>query len=116
MKAWIVSDEYDEYSTVVFAETRNQARLEALRTECCNDMDYLSVRPMRFKEADSMYRGRREMDWCDIDDRKFLARYGWSCLEPDYSVCPECPASTLCNKYSDYVQEIKEVNEDETDI
>lgn len=36
MKAWIVTNEYDEYSTVVFAETRNKARLEARATEAWN--------------------------------------------------------------------------------
>ena len=113
MKAWIVRDEYDEYSTVVFAETRNQARLEAQVTDCCGDMAYLDIHPRRFKEADSMYRGKREMDWYDPEDRKFLVGYGWSCVEPDYSECPECPASDLCDKYKDYAREIGEEDEDE---
>ena len=99
MKAWIVSDEYDEYSTVVFAETRNFARCEAMRTDCCGDMVYLAIKPRRFKEADSMYRGKFEVDWYDPDDRKFLVRYGWSCVEPDYSECPECPAHDICDRY-----------------
>ena len=43
MKAWIVSDLYDEYSTVVFAETRNKAKVAALSTDVAEeDNDYVS--------------------------------------------------------------------------
>lgn len=99
MKAWIVTDEYEEYSTVVFAETRNKARLEAQATDCCEYMQYIDIRPRRFKEADTMYCGKREMDWCDPDDRRFLVEHGWSCVEPEYDECPECPAADICEKY-----------------
>lgn len=93
MKAWVVRDEYEEYATVVFAETRNKARLEAMRTDTCEDMEYLQIKPRRFREADSQYRGLREMDWQDSFDRKFLVGYGWSCVEPDYEKCASCYAS-----------------------
>ena len=115
MKAWIVTDEYEEYSTVVFAETRNKARLEAQATDCCEDMDYLNIKPRRFKEADAMYRGQREMDWYDPDDRKFLVGYGWSCVEPEYDECPECPAADICEKYLDYKKEVEAEEEDDED-
>lgn len=113
MKAWIVTDEYDEYSTVVFAETRNIARLEALATDCCEGMAYLNIHPRRFEEADSMYRGRREMEWDDPEDRKFLVGYGWSCVEIDYSECPKCPASDLCDKYKGIMREKSEDDDEE---
>lgn len=99
MKAWIVTDEYEEYSTVVFAETRNKARLEAQATDCCEYMQYIDIRPIRFKEADTMYCGKREMEWDDADDRRFLVEHGWSCVEPEYDECTECPASDICEKY-----------------
>ena len=102
MKAWIVTDEYDEYSTVVFAETRSQARIAAQATDCCGDMNYIDIRPIRFKEADARYCGRREMEWSEPDDRRFLAEHGWSCVDPEYDKCPECPAADLCEKYLDY--------------
>ena len=106
MKAWIVSDEYDEYSTVVFAETRNQAKVEAMATDCCGEMDYIRIQPRRFKEADKMYRGTREMDWYDPTDRRFLCEHGWSCVEveyDDYDDCLNCSASDVCDKYNDYL-------------
>ena len=115
MKAWIVSDEYEEYSTVVFAETRNKARIEAQATNCCEYMEYLDIRPRRFKEADSMYRGRREMEWCDPNDRKFLVEHGWSCVEPEYEDCPYCPGRTVCEKYLDYKKEVKTEEENDED-
>lgn len=113
MKAWIVRDEYDEYSTVVFAETRNQARMEAQATDCCGDMAYLDIHPLRFKEADSMYRGKREMDWDDPEDRRFLVLYGWCCVYLEDGECKECCAADICDKYKDYSKEIEE--EDEID-
>lgn len=108
MKAWEVRDEYDEYATVVFAETRNKARMEAMRTDTCEYMEYLQIKPRRFKEADSQYRGLREMDWQDSFDRKFLVGYGWSCVEPDYEKCAYCYASDICDKYQDYIKEKEE--------
>lgn len=102
MKAWIVTDEYEEYSTVVFAETRNKARLEAQFTDCCKYMEYIDIRPRRFKEADTMYRGKSEMDWSDTNDRRFLVEHGWSCIGLEYDDCKECSAADICEKYLDY--------------
>ena len=111
MKAWEVRDEYEEYSAVVFAETRNKARLIAQCLDVCEDMRYIDIRPRRFKEADSMYRGSREMDWFDTKDRRFLVDHGWSCVEPIYEHCLDCPASDICDKYSDYKRERKKEDE-----
>ena len=112
MKAWYVSDEYEEYATVVFAETRAKARVKAMATDCCEDMNYISIKPIRFKEADSQYRGLDEMQWDDAFDRKFLVEHGWSCVEPDYDVCEECFAADVCEKYQDYKREIESENEE----
>lgn len=113
MKAWIVTDEYDEYATVVFAETRNKARLEALATDCCECMHYCDIQPRRFKEADTMYREKGKMEWDDPHDRRFLVDHGWSCVEPEYEECPECPASDICKKYLDYKKEVEAEEETE---
>lgn len=115
MKAWIVMDEYDEYHTVVFAETRNQARMEARATACCEDMDYINIKPIRFREADAMYRGHREMDWYDPDDRIFLVNHGWSCVVADYDECQKCPAADICEKFLDYKKEVEAEEEDNED-
>lgn len=108
MKAWIVRDEYDEYSTVVFAETRSEARLAAMATDCCGDMDYIAIRPVRFPEADSMYRGGSELEWDDPEARVFLVEHGWSCVEKDYSECAECAAAEICEDYLEYLKECLE--------
>jgi len=109
MKAWFVSDSYCEYSTVVFAETRNKAKVAAMATDCCEDMEYTEVRPLRFKAADTMYRGLIEMDWDNVNDRLFLVDHGWSCVEPDLiEECEDCFAHDRCDKYKDFVREIEE--------
>lgn len=99
MKAWKVRDKYDEYSFVVFAETRNKAKYEALLTDYCEDMDYIEIRAKRYKEADTMYRGKGEMDWFDPDDRRFLVEHGWVCELCEYTLfidCTKCSARDIC--------------------
>lgn len=100
MKAWKVEsrDGYS-YSTVVFAETREKARVEALATDCCEDMEYKDVQPRRFKEADVLYRGYREVDWYNPSDRRFLCLNGWHCEEPDVDECEACEAKDVCDGY-----------------
>ena len=110
MKAWVVSDLYDEYGTVVFAETRGKARSEALHTDTCEEMRYIEIQPRRAKWADKMYRGLREMDWCDKDDRIFLVKNGWSCVEPEYEDCQSCPAKKWCVKYGEQANPYEEVS------
>lgn len=96
MKAWKVTDLCEEYSTIVFAESRNKARLEAMCTDVCYGMEYIEINPIRVPWADEMYHGSREMDWYDADDRIALVKHGWSCLEPEYSDCKSCPAKKWC--------------------
>ena len=98
MKAWIVRDANYEYSTVVFANTRNEAKKVAMYTDVCEDMEYIQIKPHRFKEADYMYRGLPEMDWYDAVDRTFLVNRGWSCIEPEPDECHDCPAQRNCEK------------------
>lgn len=98
MKAWVVTDAYEECSTVVFAETRNKARLAALNTDTCEDMCYLEIKPIRFKKADCMYAGRNEMDWHYVNDRRFLAEHGWLCTyRIIYSDCKTCSCRDICD-------------------
>lgn len=107
IKAWQVSDECDEYSTVVFAETRNKAKMVALTTDCCEYMDYIRINPQRFKEADIMYKGHNEMDWSDPEDRRFLCEHGWSCVEMIIEDCQDCPCNDVCDKYNDYKDDLE---------
>lgn len=60
MKAWKVTDYCEQYATIVFAESRNRARLEAMYTAVCDDMEYIEINPRRVKWADELYRGRND--------------------------------------------------------
>ena len=97
MKAWVVRPKYEGYSTVVFAETRGQAKTFAMRTDCCEDTDFIDVRCHRFPEADAMFDGQMEMDWDNSKDRLFLVKHGWYCEYPEYEDCLNCVAKDYCN-------------------
>ena len=101
MKAWIVHDYDNYYATVVFADTRNKAKVEALATDCCEDMEYKDIRPRRFKEADCRYNGKRELDWSDDSDRLFLIQNGWRCEDPDQDQCERCVCKAECEQYKE---------------
>lgn len=64
-KAYMVHDEKSEldFSTVVFAETRGQAKSIARMTDACECADFIDIRAIRIPELDSYYRGLPEMDW-----------------------------------------------------
>lgn len=109
MKAWRVEDldSCESYVTVVFAETRSQAKLNALATDTCEDAEYIRIRATRVKELDSAYKGKPEMDWYDPEDRLLMVReLGMYCYEPDYEVeCPRCSAREECGQYIDWTNE-----------
>ena len=91
-KAWV---DYGEGSTVVFAETRNQAKVIAMGCDSCEDAPYTDIRVHRMKELDHLYKGKSEMDWYDDETRLLLVRdFGWSCAEPSWE-CDSC----CCKKY-----------------
>lgn len=105
MKAYRVQDEEscENYSTVVFAETRSKAKTEAMTTDACEDARYIDIRVTRIPELDKEYRGHTEMDWEDAQDRIALVKCGWSC-HPDYwdpADCERCPAADWCDLYKD---------------
>lgn len=97
MKAYKVWTEYSEGCTVVFAETRNEAKVIALSCDCCEDAKYIDICIRRMKELDHLYKGRREIDWYDAETRIILVRdFGWTCVDVDYSECNNCPANQFC--------------------
>lgn len=112
LKAYVVEDKdyYKPFATVVFAKDRNEARLLGMRTDACEDLEYLEIRATRRKELDGSYRGRWEMDWNDPQDRVDLVRLGnFSCSdEMDWEgLCPDCPAKEWCDKYEEYIDEMR---------
>lgn len=93
-RAWI---DYGEGSTIVFAETRNQAKMIALSCDCCEDAKYIEVRVCRAKEYDRLYKGESEINWYDTETRLELVRdFGWACLDTSWE-CDECPAKQHCS-------------------
>lgn len=94
-KAWI---DDGEGSTVVFAETRNKAKVIAMYCDCCEGAKYAEICIRRMKGLDSLYKGRSEIDWYDHETRLVLVRdYGWRCLEPYHPECEICLAKKHCS-------------------
>lgn len=96
-KAWDTMN-VEGYSTVVFAENAQKAKKVALGTDACEDADYIDVRVQRLPEMDSHYRGRAEIDWFDMEDRKALVSLGWMCLETSEE-CDTCPLKMICGQW-----------------
>lgn len=105
MKAWIVHNPEEGYSTIVFAETRGKAKSIVLHSDNFEDMEFTELAPIRCPSADKCYKeGKVEMDWCDDEDRLFLVKeLDWhchpDCLEWEY--CEECVAKEYCSYYQD---------------
>ncbi len=98
-KVWI---EQGEGSTIVFAETRNKAKVIALSCDCCEDAEYIDVCVHRMKELDHLYKSRSEIDWWDPETRIILVRdFGWSCYEAFISECEYCPAKQFCERFQE---------------
>lgn len=100
-KAWYVCDKWEDYATVVFAETRGKAHELATHTDCCEDSAWVDIIVRRFPEMDSMYRGSWEMDWDNQEDRLALVKHGWHCDTDfiDDRECAECTAKEYCQTY-----------------
>lgn len=101
IKAFSVTntEEY-RYSTVVFAKNRGEAKKLALRTDACEDAEFIKIRAMREPHLDQYYHGNYEMDWNDAGDRIALVRFaGFSCsYEIDDPECEDCPAKQWCER------------------
>lgn len=99
MKAYIITDEDDGGSIIVFAESRGKAASIAKHTTLCEDRDFTAIRPYRVPQFDKYYRGKSEMDWENPKDRIALVKHGWRCIEPDYQLCRACSASKYCESF-----------------
>ena len=98
MKAYSVRDKNSSCSTVVFAESSNKAKAIAIRTDACEDSYYTDIRTKRIPALDKYYRGKKEMDWYDDDDRIAMVKDGnFYCLE--ISERENCPAKEYCDCY-----------------
>lgn len=101
-KAWDAKS-CENISTVVFAETAQEAKKIACYTETCEDAAYTDIRVQRLPEMDGHDRGSSEIDWYDPEDRKALVALGWSCLETSEE-CDTCPAKSACSHWEEAEQ------------
>ena len=112
MKAWRVCRKDERWSTVVFAETRGQARSIAMTTDCCEDAQFCDIEVYRAKVMDKYYKpGKVELEWRDPKDRLALVKeLGFYC-DPEYldwSDCKTCSAKKYCDYYQDHLEATKE--------
>ena len=105
MKAYLIREVngiYD-YATVVFAETRNKAKMIGMNAGPFwgIGLDYIDIEAKRIPKLDKYYRGLNEMDWDNNEDRIAMVKDGnFSCsyeFEPDD--CETCPAKQWCDRY-----------------
>ena len=110
MKAWCVRDKHESYGAeIVFAETRGQAKMLALSTDCCSETSFLDIDVRREREADKYYKkGKWHLDWENPKDRIALVKdCGFVC---DYEYlewedCESCSAKKYCDAYQDHLIE-----------
>lgn len=96
-KAWD-NDAAEDYSTVVFANTAKEAKKIAFHSETCEDARFIDIRVQRFPEMDDHDRGRDEIDWYDMEDRKALVALGWACIETSWE-CDTCECKVACRNW-----------------
>ena len=98
-KAYVVRIDEDEgYCTVVFAESRNQAKLLAMGDDNfdSNYMRYINIRPRRMPQADFFVEKNPDLCRLDIDKpehARFMRDEGWR--SADCSYCDECGLATF---------------------
>ena len=99
MKAWKCSPINEYYCAVVFAETRNKAKVYAQGCDGFEDCEYIDIEARRLPIADKLYKeGKTEVDWNDPDDRIFLVKEcGFYCEWHDEKWCNGCSAKEYCS-------------------
>lgn len=103
MKAYRAWDEKasDPCSTIVFAENIKEAKRIAVETDTCEEANFIDIRVKRFKEADYLYKGSREVNWYDKETRIALVRdFGWACYDTSWE-CESCEARQYCSWFEE---------------
>lgn len=101
IKAYKVWLNDGEGMTVVFAHSRNEAKVLAMSADCCEDGRYIDICVKRMKDLDGLYKGKVEIDWYDPETRLILVRdHAWSCLESSWE-CDSCIAKKHCMYWED---------------
>lgn len=112
IKAYKCTEAYEGYSTVIFAETAGKARYIAIKSDTLGeDNEFKDIYVRRIPALDRFYRGRKEMDWFDPDDRlEMVKEAGYRCDEDvfDPENCQRCSAQKFCMKWKEYAEEAKQ--------
>lgn len=116
IKAYRCEEDYMGYSTIIFAETAGKARYIAMNSDTLGeDNTFTDIYVRRIPALDSFYKGKREMDWYDPDDRLAMVREaGYMCDEDgfDPDECKKCSAQGYCSRWEEYAEESEEVTGD----
>lgn len=101
MKGWIVNTDNSEGSAIVFANTRNEAKLEALYTDGFEYERYIDLRAHRCPEIDGMENCEpTDNYWLNDEIRMILVKkYDWSCVEPIMEDCDSRVAKNYCHYF-----------------
>lgn len=99
-------------AAVVFAETRGKAKLLSMKTDACEDADFINIEARRMKAADRYYKeGKTELEWNDPADRLVLVKEcGFTCDYDAFGIgeCEGCSAQEYCEHYKDLNTESEE--------
>lgn len=117
MKAYKVMDKQGvcDCATIIFAETREKARVIAMHSETFEWYDYLGYTDFwvrRIPQLDKYYRGVDEMAWDNEEDRIAMVKDGNFTCSYDYDTedleCKQCPAKQWCIRYHGAECEVQE--------
>lgn len=117
MKAYKVTDRHGccDYSTIIFAETREKARYIAQHSEVFEwyDYGYIDFWVRRIPNLDKYYRGLDEMDWDNPNDRVAMVKEANYYCSDEYELadceCESCPAKEWCDRYECEAEVIQNV-------
>lgn len=107
MKAWIIQNNHEAYSEVVFAETRGKAKAIAMWTDTFSEDDFTSLEARRLKVADKYYKeGKLMLDWDNPQDRIVLVKEcSFYCEYTEPYICEACSAKEYCEVYQEDLTE-----------
>lgn len=112
IKAYNCYGDYSGYSTVVFAESAGEARYIAIKSDTLgDDLEFKDVYVRRIPALDGYYKGKKEMDWYDPDDRLAMVKIaGYMCDEDgfDPDECKKCSSKDYCGKWEEYRQDVED--------
>lgn len=112
IKAYRCREDYEGYSTIIFAETAGKARYIAMQSGSLGeDNEFKDIFVRRIPALDGYYKGKNEMDWFDPNDRLAMVREaGYQCDDDGFDPedCERCSAQKYCAKWEEYEEEVKQ--------